>query len=662
MRHLYEFVAVVGRIRETARALRVAWLCVILGLPVLAAAQISPGALSKLHHDLDGPTGCTKCHAVSAGAPTYRCIDCHQEIAVRLQQKRGYHASIMDASERYTACVKCHSEHNGLNFPLLHWNPSPANFDHSKTGFTLDGKHLGVGCAQCHNPQKISPEERGTIRLKDISRSYLGVSPTCSPCHEDKHKGELGNNCLRCHNTTDWKAARTFDHSKTRFALTGAHIRVDCEKCHTPVAGEAPKFVGLRFQQCSSCHADVHKGAFNQTCETCHNTSAWKQTTFATRFDHSKTAYPLLGKHLELDCNTCHRAGDFKTHIAHQQCADCHKPDPHNGQFAKRQGGGQCESCHTVNGFKETTFALKDHTQTGFPLRGKHASVACAKCHIPAGRATVFKVKFANCLDCHQDAHEKQFARYPYFNHCEQCHSENDFHVTSFTLARHQKTAFVLTGSHVATDCLDCHKPLQTSSATNRVFHFQNVSCTSCHQDPHRNEFSVRMAVLVNGHPAGCEACHTTSTFSDVSKFDHSSTDFQLTGAHRAVECAGCHRPANLSRDLKSVDFKAAPKICEDCHENPHGGQFARASQTHCADCHTTTKWRPSLFDHEKTQFSLKGAHQNVRCKSCHVRVQAVDGKDVLFYKPTPTKCADCHSNDKVKISMDLSRISGKRT
>ncbi len=664
MRHLFENVAVVVCLAASSLRFRCALLLCVAILSAGLSAQISPGPLSKLHHDLDGPTGCTKCHAVSAGAPTYRCIDCHQEIAVRLQQKRGYHAAIMDATERYHACVKCHSEHNGPNFPLLRWNPSPGSFDHGKTGFALTGKHEGLTCNKCHNPQNISPDERATIGLKDISLSFLGVAPTCSPCHQDKHNGQLASNCARCHNTVDWKGAREFDHSKARFKLTGAHERVECEKCHTPIPGEAPKFVGLRFDQCSSCHADIHKGAFKQGCESCHNTITWKQTSFAARFDHFKTEYPLLGKHVELRCDSCHRSGDFKTHLAHRLCADCHTPDPHNGQFAKRADGGKCESCHTVNGFKETIFQAKDHSTTDFPLRGKHASVECAKCHIPAGRSTQFKILFAQCSNCHKDVHQEQFARAPYFNRCELCHTENDFHVTTFTLARHQKSAFVLTGSHIATVCSDCHKTLNGSDASAVSYHFSNVSCTTCHEDPHRNEFAVRMAVLSNGRAVGCEACHNTTAWRDVSKFDHASTKFSLVGAHRSTACQGCHRPPNLERDLKHVDFRAAPTVCEECHEDPHGKQFAQgANATHCADCHNSTKWRPSLFDHEKTDFPLKDAHEQVRCKSCHVAVRTVDGKDVLFYKPTPVRCAACHASSNVKVgSIQLTTGTGKRS
>jgi hypothetical protein len=120
-----------------------------------------------------------------------------------------------------------------------------------------------------------------------------------------------------------------------------------------------------------------------------------------------------------------------------------------------------------------------------------------------------------------------------------------------------------------------------------------------------------------------------------------------LLGTHRAVACIDCHKPPNLGIKLRDVDFKAAPTACEECHSDVHGGQFAKAKVTRCAECHNSTKWRPSLFDHEKTAFSLQGAHRNVRCAACHTNLRMVADKQVLFYKPTPTRCIDCHGPTK---------------
>jgi len=626
----------------------VLFLLALLCFSTAAFGQISPGPLSKPHHDLDGPTGCTQCHAVSAGSPNFRCLECHRDIATRIQQRRGLHASYLPAGSPSSSCIRCHSEHNGEEFQIVKWNPTPGAFDHTKTGFVLDGKHAGLTCKNCHNIQKMPPAERASLFVKDFNRTWLGLSKSCTSCHEDKHKGQLGSNCLQCHNTTDWTKTTQFDHSKTRYPLTGAHLQVSCQACHKPGPDGQPQYAGIKFAGCNDCHRDPHKGEFkDRSCESCHNTVDWRKTGFIRGFDHSKTQFPLLGKHRDVSCVACHKSGDFKAVLAFQVCADCHKTDdPHAGQFATRKDGGKCETCHTVEGWKPSTFTVAAHDSTNFPLREKHALVECGKCHIPAGRNTIYKVKFSRCNDCHKDIHNTQFAGAPYLNRCEQCHSETTFKPSTFTIARHQKINFTLTGSHIAVPCIDCHKPL--AGSTTVLYHFPGMSCTTCHEDPHHGEFAARIAkVNAAGKPGGCESCHSTKAWNDLAGFDHATTSFPLLGTHRAVACIDCHKPPNLEQTMLHVSFKEAPSQCEDCHENPHGDQFAKSGQkTLCADCHGNTKWKPSLFDHEKTAFSLKGAHENVACGDCHTLVKEENGKKVLYYKPTPTACASCHGGD----------------
>jgi hypothetical protein len=156
-----------------------------------------------------------------------------------------------------------------------------------------------------------------------------------------------------------------------------------------------------------------------------------------------------------------------------------------------------------------------------------------------------------------------------------------------------------------------------------------------------------------SGRVQGCEACHSTKAWRDLTRFDHSSTHFVLTGTHRAVDCIACHRPPNLEHRMTNVDFRSAPEKCEECHENVHGRQFNQTDGvTRCASCHNTTKWRPSLFDHSKSAFALDGGHKDVRCGACHKTRQEFEGRLVLVYKPTPVKCADCHGNSMIKPAL----------
>jgi hypothetical protein len=582
------------------------------------------------------------------GERTFKCLECHTEIASRIAAHKGLHATYNIPPGSSQECARCHSDHNGEDFPLIKWDTKA--FDHKQTGYVLEGKHAGLACNRCHSADKVSSSERTTIKVKDLNKTFLGIPQACVPCHQDEHKGRLGPNCLQCHNFTDWKTVTVgqFDHSKTRYPLTGLHAQVKCYKCHTPGPDNKPRYVGIPFAQCKDCHNDPHHGSFVQGCEACHNTSGWKKISVATvneRFDHSKTKYPLLGKHATVDCMQCHSSGDFKKPLAFQKCMDCHKPDPHNGQFAKRPDVGECASCHTVEGWKPSKFTVKDHASSAYPLEGGHARVQCAQCHIPKGKETLFKIKFQRCTDCHSDRHAGQFAAAPYFNSCDRCHNLEGYKPSTFTLARHKETHFLLTGGHIAVPCGDCHKESpEFQPKPSAIYHWQNLTCTSCHADPHKGQFRERMLqVRANGTAAGCEACHSTKSWKELSGFDHSKASFPLLGAHRATACIDCHKPPNLETNLIHVDFKVAPTKCEDCHRDVHGKQFAKGGVTACADCHNSAKWKPSLFDHDKTAFSLQGVHRNVKCEACHKLTRSIEGKTVLFYKPTPKECAACH-------------------
>ena len=650
-----------GRPEQTPHR-RMLWLRIwtfFLGasLACVSHSQISPGPLARAHQGLNGNSNCTKCHEVSAKAVSFRCLACHTEIAAELEHNRGLHATFPHGGPPSSACVKCHSDHHGVDFPMVHWDPTPKGFDHSATGYVLDGKHAGVACRSCHTTQHILASARTMLQSKDLNHTWLGLLTGCGSCHQDPHQGRLGPDCAQCHSTIGWNSTRieraTFDHSKTRYPLTGAHRTVQCQSCHVPDAGGQPRWSGLKFSTCSDCHSDPHKGEFKQSCDSCHTTSTWKQSSFETRFNHADTGFPLLGKHASVNCVTCHQGEDFKKPLAYKVCADCHKPDPHEGQFAKRSDGGKCESCHTADGWSPSTFSIADHANTGFPLASPHAKVKCASCHIPAGKATRYKIRFALCVDCHKDEHEGQFAAAPWLNHCEGCHNGATFRTTSYTLAAHQKSDFPLTGGHEAVACDECHKPPAGSNVA--LYHFKQLNCTTCHDDIHKGEFADRMRVADRmGKPLGCEACHSTKEWDDLAKFDHTQTSFPLVGSHRAVPCADCHKPPNMELTLEHVRFRSASTACGECHENPHADQFGtRASD--CGSCHNSNKWKPSVFDHEKTTFSLKGAHEDVPCASCHTVKRQVGDKLVLFYKPAPTACADCHGTNTPQKKEDTS-------
>jgi hypothetical protein len=101
----------------------------LLWFSTVASAQISPGPLSRAHQSLNGTTNCTTCHKFG-GQATLKCLDCHTEVASRLTVRKGLHATYGIAAGSSQECAKCHSEHNGEEFPLVKWDIKA--FDHKQ--------------------------------------------------------------------------------------------------------------------------------------------------------------------------------------------------------------------------------------------------------------------------------------------------------------------------------------------------------------------------------------------------------------------------------------------------------------------------------------------------------------------------------------------------
>ena len=175
-------------------------------------------------------------------------------------------------------------------------------------------------------------------------------SGQCLDCHKDVAKDAIQKQgyhgsiaekeCRICH--TDHKGRTTtiapldekaFDHKLTDFELKGGHAaaKVQCRDCHIK---------GKKFREapsnCVACHRkdDKHKGKLGDACADCHSDKNWKDT----RFDHSKTHFPLTGKHVDVPCKDCHSDPSFKG--ASTKCVACHKQDDdkngHKGRFRWR--------------------------------------------------------------------------------------------------------------------------------------------------------------------------------------------------------------------------------------------------------------------------------------------------------------------------------------
>jgi hypothetical protein len=314
--------------------------------------------------------------------------------------------------------VDCSDCHTSADWKRL--RPDP-RFDHTRaTRFALTGAHATLTCARCHLDLRFDePKADGA---------------QCASCHVDVHRGNLGQDCARCHNSDTFRDVEPISlHQRSAFPLTGAHINTPCESCHK--SERAGVFAAVP-RDCISCHqsaldqaaaSGIDHNGFPRDCTQCHVTLAWSG---GTSFDHvaASGGYVLEGAHSIQRCTACHSGPGFALRFTpppstNQDCVACHLPDwqqAHGAQLFPQT----CTSCHTQGSWASTF----NHDAVAFPInsgahRGKWAT--CATCHTVPGDYTAF-----TCLTCHahnrtdMDDKHRERAGYVYDSQrCYSCHS-----------------------------------------------------------------------------------------------------------------------------------------------------------------------------------------------------------------------------------------------
>ena len=482
-------------------------------------------------------------------------------------------------------------------------------------------------CLECHTPLS-SRIEAG----RGFHASVTGQ--TCSDCHIEHYGRDFE---LRRLDTS------AFVHADTGYDLEGGHTDAECADCHTSEHIDAPDVVDYKTEHesldrtylgvsrfCVTCHEtdSPHEGQFEgRSCEDCHDAESWEE---APRFEHRLSAYPLDGRHLQVDCSECHvPSAGFVTFapLEYRSCDSCHQ-DPHEGGMS-----GTCVSCHRTDGWREVSRAslegVFDHSGTAFPLVEAHAAAECEACHTsgrpPIARAirityqrgtagyTFPRPVSDGCAACHVPYHPADQEDALSAEACSDCHSESAWTPTTYRVVRHNDEAdFALTGAHTATPCIVCHvqmldrgaEPWAHSAPQRFVLGLARSECAACHEEesPHEDLFGTQT----------CDECHNTDVF-EMDDFDHDAD-----GVQRVVEtCTTCH-----------------------AEDDPHQDQFG---DRQCGTCHVTTGYAITDFDHDVTAYPLDGAHEPAECSACHSPERAGDGRDFIRYRPLGRECTDCH-------------------
>ncbi len=374
-------------------------------------------------------------------------------------------------------CTLCHGPDEGISQQVIE------KFDHSATGFELEGLHSRVECRDCHQDPRFA---------------FVGTS--CADCHADIHQGRLGPVCENCHSPNGWveKDEQRLAHDQTSFPLVGVHARVDCDACHSDAA--TGHFTGTPTD-CFFCHQETwaatenpdHEAVgFETDCLLCHSyfASSWGSGDFI-----HPANFPLEGGHRSLDCMDCHTGGFGNVAT---DCYSCHQedfegtddPDHVSADFPL-----VCAVCHTTTAWEPAQF---EHDLTGFPLDGAHNGLDCLACHETGYTGTP-----TDCYSCHQsdydDTNDPDHFSANFPTDCTPCHTTRAWepstwdHDTLFPIysGRHREEWDSCADCHTVQsnfsvfECIFCHEHNLTDTGKDHSevqdYEYLSVSCFECH-------------------------------------------------------------------------------------------------------------------------------------------------------------------------------------
>jgi hypothetical protein len=246
-----------------------------------------------------------------------------------------------------------------------------------------------------------------------VSCHLTDFNKTTNPNHAS---AGFPQDCTLCHTTSTWSNA-TFDHSKTRFPLTGAHANQQCSACHAngQYATLPTTCISCHLKDWNGTNNPAHAAAgFPQDCSLCHTTTNWSGATF----NHNNTPFPLTGAHVNVACTNCHLNNVFAG--TPTDCYSCHSAEYKSTTNPNHQAAGfptTCATCHTTTAWTGATF-----NHTWFPPNHGNAKGVCSTCHTNPADYSVFQ-----CTGCHAktqtDSNHRGVSGYVYNSaNCYQCH------------------------------------------------------------------------------------------------------------------------------------------------------------------------------------------------------------------------------------------------
>ena len=421
-----------------------------------------------------------------------------------------------------------------------------------------------------------------------------------------------------------------FDHVKTGFPLTGAHVTLPCETCHIQGA-----FKGTP-KKCATCHTQgsrILTSTFKpsnhmvttQACEQCHTSTASWSVVF---FSH---------------------AG-----VMPRQCIQCHNNNVAKGKPSNHMATNEpCDTCHRTTTWMSASFTHVNVTPG-----------SCTQCHVQGGTASTFKPSGSShiptnlpCDACHTIGGSFGTLKFTHTaiqgvmpGQCETCH--NGVYASLNVLGKAQASP-----THIATTaaCDTCHTGYATFAGANQhagvIASAGTCSNSGCHIQggaglPKPTGSSHIPTSLT------CNWCHNMTTF-NPSTFTHASTQGVVAG-----QCETCHNGVYASLNVlgkaqASPTHIATTLSCDQCHSGyatfaggkfnhtgvaagtcasagchvqggsgltapgnhiPYQSQLVAGSSMSCDACHTST----TTFTAERMNHNNSMGGGSGWCKGCH--------------------------------------------
>jgi c(7)-type cytochrome triheme protein len=470
-------------------------------------------------------TVCITCHVMdgkgirsTAKEHTNRCTKCHTDPATCTaeMQKPG-------PQNPQNRCATCHERTtNAAGVPvcgpkvILQAQPKADSFDAKYS----HGKHIGFGasvqkdCATCHRAQDIAA---------NVNLGSVGIHKQCTDCHNGpggRSKLQF-NDCAGCHGPSKGKTTGG-GPSNDPFRLAGFNHQshhakngnvASCTSCHTMLASDS----GVPRPQMNLCQQTCHNGgdgkpfsAVGTKCTACHknvNSPAAPNKTDLP-FSHAKH----LPRNVKIgDCTQCHSVkgdGNLEPPNAGKNHTPCSNSGCHQTEFMSRTTK-ICGVCHdkSVPWLKTVARAIRPASPEWFEnmnhfshLTKKGSSnAACADCHGDKTGTGARPAGHAPCAECHgkvQGAHP--------MSQCGTCHVQerpSRAPVSAWSVAatfKHDKHAMD-PRSKRATNCIECHKGIETAKALAQVKLPAMQMCDGCHNG--------KQSFKTTGFE--CARCHT---------------------------------------------------------------------------------------------------------------------------------------------------------